>query len=77
MRGIGKTQLAAGYARERIAAGWPVVAWTSAEDMPEVLSCLAEVAGRLGIAEPTDGQEDAWEALRRWLEAGGERCHLR
>lgn len=76
LRGVGKTQLAAEYARERIAAGWPVVAWTNAEQMPEVLSCLAEVAGRLGIAEPADGAEIAGQRLRRWLEAGGERCLL-
>ena len=74
--GVGKTQLAAAYARECIDAGWRVVAWVDAEETPEVLPRLAVVANRLGIAEPTDSGEAAGQRLRHWLEADGARCLL-
>ena len=76
LRGAGKTQLAAAYARECVAAGWRLVAWVDADEIPYVLSFLSVVARRLGIAEPTDNAELAARRVRNWLEADGERCLL-
>jgi hypothetical protein len=76
MRGVGKTQLAAAYARECVSRGWRLVGWVNAAEMSGVLSCLAVVASRLGLAEPGDSAESAAMRVRSWLEADGEGCLL-
>jgi tetratricopeptide (TPR) repeat protein len=51
-RGVGKSQVAAQFAREAVSAGIDLVAWVSAEDRERLLAGLDEVARRLGVADP-------------------------
>ena len=61
MRGVGKSQLAAAYARECEKAGWSLVAWMDASSRNELVAGLAELAVEMGIDE--DGGEAAPEIL--------------
>ena len=76
MLGVGKTHLAAEYARERLADGWRLVAWINVVDETAILSGLAQVASALGLR--TDGSDAgaAGRAVRHRLETGGDRCLL-
>jgi tetratricopeptide (TPR) repeat protein len=73
MRGVGKTQIVAAYARECINAGWRLVAWINAGSLASTLDGLAAIAIALGL-HPNKDQAAAALALRHRLETAGDRC---
>ena len=75
--GTGTTQLAAAYARARLAQGWRV-AWVSAAGPGTLAGGLAQVADAAGLFRRSVGNDpgDPGQLVRRWLEADGDRCLL-
>ncbi|MGW4370494.1 tetratricopeptide repeat protein [Nocardia takedensis] len=68
MRGAGKTQVAAACARELIAAGGPrLVAWVNAETSEALYTGLAEIADRVGAADPDGDSAVSARRLRDHL----------
>ena len=76
--GAGKTQLAAAYARARLADNWRLIAWVNARDRDSLLAGLAAVAEATGLAAGGSRPDaaDAGQAIRHWLESDGSRCLL-
>jgi len=76
--GAGKTQLAAAYARARLASGWRLIVWVNARDNQSLLAGLAEAAETSVLSDGGSqrGASDPGRAFRQWLEADGSRCLL-
>ena len=72
-RGAGKTQLAATYARAKLADNWRLIAWVNARTSETLLAGLTAVAGAAGLSVGGSRPDpaDAGQAVRDWLEADG------
>ena len=76
--GAGSTQMAAAYARAKLAAGWRLVAWVNADNTANLLAGLAAVADTLGLSVGGSRRDaaDAGRIVRHWLETDGDNCLL-
>ncbi|MGH3707445.1 MAG: tetratricopeptide repeat protein [Pseudonocardiaceae bacterium] len=75
LRGMGKTQLAAAYARQAWQAGeLDILVWTTAKSRNSIQACYAQVAAEIGHLSPVDVEQAAkWflgflqTTTRSWL----------
>jgi hypothetical protein len=67
MRGVGKTQVAAAYARIAVKDRVPLVAWINAESVDSLMNGLARVAERLSIVPEGTDRDEAVRLLREYL----------
>ncbi|HWN62628.1 MAG TPA: hypothetical protein VNO25_18390, partial [Streptosporangiaceae bacterium] len=77
-QGLGATQLAAAYARAKLAAGWRLVAWVNGADTGSLLAGLAAVADATDLTDDFSGPGsiDVAATVRQWLETDGDQCLL-
>src|SRR5918992_2791815 len=68
-RGVGKTQLAAEYARQCIDERRPLVAWIPAEEPGQAEAGLTELAEALGLRYAGEDAASAVRKVRHWLES--------
>ncbi|MEV4525786.1 tetratricopeptide repeat protein [Streptosporangium sp. NPDC049304] len=73
-RGVGKTQIAAAYARHCAQQGWPLVAWVYAETDDQLVAGLDAVAADLGITVAGEDAAAGARRLKKWLTDQTERC---
>ncbi|MGW6933934.1 tetratricopeptide repeat protein [Lentzea sp. NPDC054927] len=66
-RGVGKTQVAAAYARRRVRDGW-LVAWVGAETDDQITAGMAELAEQLGLRQPEDTADVTATRVRNHLQ---------
>jgi RNA polymerase sigma factor (sigma-70 family) len=78
VRGAGKSQLAAAYARAKLAGGWRLVAWVNGADTASLLAGLAAVADAVGLTDDDSvrGIAAAGAVIRHRLETDGDGCLL-
>ena len=69
MRGVGKTHVAAAYARSWIEAGRGLVGWVNAETLDVAVADLARIAEAVGVADP---EGDSTTSARRLRRASGD-----
>ncbi len=69
LRGVGKTQLAAAYVRDRIKQGWDLVGWVNAESRASLLADLARMARAVGVADADGDSLESARRLREYLNA--------
>ncbi|GAA3840731.1 hypothetical protein GCM10022226_74080 [Sphaerisporangium flaviroseum] len=63
MGGVGKTQLAAAYARHAREQGVRVLVWATASSRPAIIEAYADAAVKLGLADGEDPERAACEFL--------------
>jgi len=67
-RGVGKTHVAAAYARRQVLEGFPVVAWISGDATENLVRGLADLACALEVSDPEDDSAASARRLRAELE---------
>ncbi len=72
LRGVGKTHLAAAYARSMFDSGHGLVGWVDAETPGSTLSGLADIAERLGVADRDGDSAVSARRLRDHLSGGAD-----
>ena len=72
---MGKTQLAAAYARVKLVEGWRLPAWVNAVDTGSLLAGPAAMADAAGMSDDGSGRDaaDTGRMVRYRLEADGDR----